>query len=423
MANEELNLQIPVLKNTLNFPNETNYILRNYSLFEIQKISQSEIGVACDIIQKHLENTYYFILNRQRIESSIIKNSIKYFEEELKFILNIKNLIKNLEIHQQDEIGNHIKKKAHIEREIEKYKQVKDKGEIELNNNEEDKELNTKIENIRKEISETIQQFNQHDLSKAFKNLSVRKDMIEISVFTTIINLLERTKHVEPKNIKKLMENFTEFTSRISQFDPRNLDINFALEIKENISHIFNSIHPKISKDEEKVQKYSYLMNFSRCAELAVNLVIILQETVKKAIFFSFSERNSLSSSNILSNLIIQNEENKLSPSVQNENLKINQIFDELKYFEDLIQKNITIDKDILNSNENFFFKGFNYFLSPEEIMINDLYIQFQKDYYNNNYINYKSIIGEPQTFMNEKNKKKQTCLLKFCNWYCINTK
>ena len=123
--NESPGFPMLLSKLPMNFPNPSNYLIRNYDLFNIEEIASNKFHLAFDILQSHLG---YLIetWNQKTTNESLIFNQILYQlrEEENDFLNQLITLIEILISEQNDENELLIKKKLIIQGNIENTKSL-----------------------------------------------------------------------------------------------------------------------------------------------------------------------------------------------------------------------------------------------------------------------------------------------------------
>ena len=99
-------ISLPVEKMSLNFPNEKNYIQRNYECLQMNQICSDKFHTSLEILQTHLQTAANFCLTKPEIDNAkyqVVKHSILsdiVFLETIIPLLDV--LIKSQEIEQKN---------------------------------------------------------------------------------------------------------------------------------------------------------------------------------------------------------------------------------------------------------------------------------------------------------------------------------
>ena len=404
---ESPDLPLPVEKLSLNFPNEKNYIQRNYEFFQTGQIGNDKYHMALEILQTHLQTVAHFCLTKPQIDNPKYQIVHDSKGSDIFFLESVIPLINSLLKSQENEKDNIDAKRNLIETKI------TETGDA-ISQIVESKELvqcRKNIEEIKQAIQKILKDLKEEDLKLSYEKLLKKKDYVEISVYVNLVGLIMGKESVMPHEVEKSIRAFGTLKEMMSSIILENVSQNQAKQTRISILKIMEQIDSKFCKNVEQVKKYSHLFPFAKwviaISELILNMFALSSLEVTNRVQ---TKSRLISYKELLVNekafLDDLNKVSEESNSIMNIKNSLTLCLNNSK---DVVQKDEILIKDV--STERLY--ELNNKLSVENTQINEIYVQFQKT--KNTSIQTKSVAIY-------KNAAKYFCSNHLCGYLnCLN--
>ena len=394
------------------FDNKENHSFNiHFKNFKHIKIDPKKRSDALDLMQMHLSKVTFYA---ERIFSNV---------EKPKFLLSFMmqddlEIINQLILFNQN-VENYYSQKIDI---ISKYEQnsfIKEQHIInEIHSDTMNNDIERQIKNnskeiikLRKILSIFLNKCKEEDLKKIYHSLLKKKDQFEISVVTSLSNIILNQLNPSPSLIQKCTRNYCFLIDKMKTFKEfeSNFTIDEARDIWSNLKNILNKIDPKKSNNKEFVNRYSHLLNYASWAIASIELIYNFQ-VLKE--YKELKEKKSIES--------IENN-SEIDPMKNNPFIALhenaNENFESIKSLQKEINnlRNSISVQLIINrkQNNNDLFQSLNQNLNVERKNISMLYNNSNKEDYTPSCKEHFNIFSQ---LAEDDSKSKKCCgIIAFC--------
>jgi len=328
---ENANISLPISINPLNFPSKSNYLQRNFELFNIKLISMDKFHFALDIMQNNFESLLEAVTSKPEAEAKLYNSIIvrtSFIDQE--FIHIITAIIEILLQAQSEETENLLRQKITIQGNIATIKGNINSLNTLIEKNPEFHKINIEISEITKIILNALTEFKEEHLKTSYSILQKRKDELEIFIYSNLAMIILKKAEVSPTLIEKMMRSFRELHQQMTNFDPKEIEEFICYKISqnlENINHLRNQkiIGKKIVLDNEKT---NHLKAIFKWIKGIVKLGILYHQKDRMLTNSNYQIVKELEKK--LNDLVIQEKQINSNNEVENEIGTIRGIIDEL---------------------------------------------------------------------------------------------
>ena len=377
---ENANISLPISINPLNFPSKSNYLQRNFELFNIKLISMDKFHFALDIMQNNFESLLEAVTSKPEAEAKLYNSIIvrtSFIDQE--FIHIITAIIEILLQAQSEETENLLRQKITIQGNIATIKGNINSLNTLIEKNPEFHKINIEISEITKIILNALTEFKEEHLKTSYSILQKRKDELEIFIYSNLAMIILKKAEVSPTLIEKMMRSFRELHQQMTNFDPKEIEEFICYKISqnlENINHLRNQkiIGKKIVLDNEKT---NHLKAIFKWIKGIVKLGILYHQKDRMLTNSNYQIVKELEKK--LNDLVIQEKQINSNNEVENEIGTIRGIIDELSSIGELSKQIISHSNEYINAISDNQANKIESLFKEEKVMIAELYSPFLK--------------------------------------------
>lgn len=367
---------LPITKLSLGFPNEKNFIQRQFELFQMNEIAFDKYHIALSILLDKLDLIIKFANKIPKLIEELNNRFINDNQRDIQYFSKIECFYDDIISNKKKE--NEIIQKC--ENLIQKEKENFQKIDYTYEDPKEIKKCKKNIKEISIARTKFLNDIKEENIRISYFTLLKRNDQIESIIYSRLAEILFKKEFITSAEVERILNNYNQMKLLMENFDPKLIKMVHAKEIRNEVFKIIEQIDPNLSANSDHIIKYKHSLPTSRwiisAVELSMNLYALsnyeerLLQKKGNSILSQKAYNDSLEVKYFLEKINVKKElEEALTVSQ-----KLEEIFKSYSdYYSNLINMMVSVTKngfDLLNKD-----------LECESFLIRNLYKRFDRKY------------------------------------------